>query len=82
MPLTEITVYFLCRDIRNGLVQELGMVIVFVCILATFVIINSHANINARLPQATSKSSAAAEQIHGVDSVIPDFPSCRFSCHF
>lgn len=82
MPLSEIVAHLFCGYIRYRLVQELGMVVVFVCIFTATIEINSHANIDARLPQATGKPSAAAEQIHGVDSVIPDLPSCRFSCHF
>ena len=58
------------------------MVIVFVCIFTAAIEINPHANFDTRLPQATGKPAAAAEQIHGVDSVIPDLPSCRFSYHF
>ena len=81
VPLSEIIAHLMCGYIRHRLVQELGMVIVFVCIFAAAIEINSHANIDTRLPQATGKP-AAAEQIHGVDSVIPDLPSCRFSCHF
>ena len=39
----------------------------FVCIFTAAIEINSHTNIYARLPQATSKPPAAAEQIYGVN---------------
>ena len=82
MPLSEIVAHLICGYIRHRLVQKPGMVVMFVCVFTAAIEIDPHANVNTRLPQATGKPSAAAEQIHGVDSVIPDLPSCRFSCHF
>lgn len=78
MSLTEITAYFLCLDIRNGLVQESRMVVVFVCILASHVKIDAHPHINASLTQSTRQTSSTTEEIDGIYSVIFGITCCLF----
>ena len=69
MVLPKIVADLFCRDFRNRLVQELRMIVMLVCILATFIIIDAHTHINASLPQSASKPAATAEQIYGVNGI-------------
>jgi len=69
MVLPKIVADLFCRDFSNRLVQELRMIVMLVCILATFIIIDAHTHINASLPQSASKPATTAEQIYGVNSI-------------